>query len=48
VFKISNDQAFSTYRLQIDRIRDRRVANPCSAEIELMGRTETIWIPCYA
>jgi signal transduction histidine kinase len=41
VFKIGNNKAFETYRLQIDRIRDRRVANSVQlAEIELMGETE--------
>jgi signal transduction histidine kinase len=41
LFKIANEKAFETYRLEVDRIRDRRGANSVQlAEIELMGRTE--------
>src|SRR5690349_21690856 len=41
VFKTSNAAGFETYRLQIDRVRDPKVANSVQlAEIELMGATE--------
>jgi signal transduction histidine kinase len=41
VFKVSQPAAFETYRLQIDRVRDPKVANSVQlAGIELMGATE--------
>src|SRR5712672_1371084 len=42
LFKIANDKPFETYRLQIDQIRERRVANSVQlAELELMGERES-------
>jgi signal transduction histidine kinase len=41
VFQIGSPAAFEMYRLQIDHVRDRRVANSVQlAEIELMGASE--------
>jgi signal transduction histidine kinase len=41
VYKIQNETAFGTYRLEIDRTRDPSGANSVQlAEIELMGRSE--------
>src|SRR6187549_2007561 len=41
VFKTSNTAGFEAYRLQIDRVRDPKVANSVQlAEIELLGATE--------
>jgi hypothetical protein len=41
VFKIASPAAFEMYRLQIDHVRDRRVANSVQlTELELMGAAE--------
>lgn len=41
LFKIANTNAFEMYQLQIDHIRDRKVANCVQlSEIELMGESE--------
>ncbi|MGC3957796.1 MAG: hypothetical protein QM813_07560 [Verrucomicrobiota bacterium] len=41
LFKTGNTTGYETYRLQIDRVRDPKVANSVQlAEIELMGTTE--------
>src|SRR6266478_8857741 len=41
VFKIGSPAVYETYRLQIDHVRDRRVANSVQlAEIALMGNNE--------
>lgn len=48
VFKITNDKAFETYRLQIDRILDRKANSVQLAEIELMGVTESDLSPVPA
>jgi len=41
LYKIANETAFSTYRLEIDRVRDPTAASCVQlAEIELLGRNE--------
>ena len=45
-YRISNDTAYETYRLQIDRVRDPVMVNSVQlAEIEVMGRNDDDFSP---